>query len=771
MKRQVKPLDRIPHDIHPAESFSMPAQLEALRRQVMARLSALLESQTRTHLFGSTVRTMVERVHAEIIEELSEWATRLGRGEAFSPLDELLDRCRQLDRSLRLLTDERQRQWHLNGKYIQEVFKEFSETIDLLATTLIERDLFERQSQVLEQIVLSHERIMQWKEFVQEILVGFYNIFPFNFFFIAFGEEHSLSLFIYYLGDYTSAVKGTVKERLVNNMLAQLGLSPGTAWDVEEYQVLDADNPVDPIDLEKIEMITVTVPEYSPQLAGLLGVAYASAAPLSIQERSIIRSLLSVMVMVVGSSKVLSRTLEELEYYSGHDPLTGLYNRRRFTEMLEYEIDRSERHGHEFCILLFDLDNFKDINDSYGHPAGDDTLVKIAECIRSNLRKGDVATRIGGDEFAVILPETPPTGGRKVADALRERLSHIRFETAEGKQYRVTTSIGLVAYPKDGTNAADLMAGVDLALYHAKDLGKNEVSTLQAAEQRVQIIRDSRIYAEELREALSEDRIVPYFQPIIDCRTGEVCANEVLARLVAADGETIAAERFIDTIEKYGLGRELDRAILDRSLTAAREFMRRTGFPMRLFINLSAQEIQGRGILGFAEELCHKLRLPPESIVFEITERDAISDMTHMRAFLVNLRRKGFAFALDDFGSGYNSFHYLRELHFEYVKIDGAFVRHVSNSHIDRALVGNLARLCKDLGITTIAESVESEGVLGVLRELDIDWAQGFHINLPNRQIISELRYPGRGDPRGGGGGGCSVFVGPLDAADKHSLG
>jgi EAL domain-containing protein (putative c-di-GMP-specific phosphodiesterase class I) len=157
--------------------------------------------------------------------------------------------------------------------------------------------------------------------------------------------------------------------------------------------------------------------------------------------------------------------------------------------------------------------------------------------------------------------------------------------------------------------------------------------------------------------------------------------------------------------------------------------------PTRLFVNLSAPEIQGRNILGYAEELCEELTIPPHLIVFEILERDAISDMTNMRKFLTKLREKGFSFALDDFGSGYNSFHYLRELHFDFVKIDGAFVRNILNSKVDYALVRNLSRLCQDIGIKTVAEFVENAEVLKALQHMGIDYVQGFHFGLPMPQL------------------------------------
>ena len=347
------------------------------------------------------------------------------------------------------------------------------------------------------------------------------------------------------------------------------------------------------------------------------------------------------------------------------------------------------------------------------------------------MRNGDLATRIGGDEFAIILVETGVEGALTVAEKLRTELRQMTFIGDDGKDFHITTSIGVVTYPGDAHSISDLMAGVDLGLYRAKELGKDGIGTLESVGDRVKASRMTRDYAEKLRASLRDGRVVPYYQSIFNCKTGEPFAYETLARIIEPDGRTLSAGAFIETIEKYGLGRDLDRTIITQALHAARARLDANKPPFRLFINLSAQEIQGRGILGYAEQLCTELGIPPSVIVFEILERDAIGDMTHMRKFLSDLRKKGFLFALDDFGSGYNSFHYLRELSFDYVKIDGAFVKNIVRSKIDRTLVHNLTRLCQELGILTIAEFVESEDILQALRSMGVDYAQGFHLGIP----------------------------------------
>jgi len=716
---------------------AQPQGIAELRLYMVQRFAALLENQMRNQRFAGAISRMVSDVHGELMGRLEHTMDCLGRldiaederRELVDGLNQAIRRCEHLEKALPLLVQTRKQHALSNRTDLRGILLRFDDTAQKLAGTLVQKDLLERQSAVLEQIILSQEKVTQWKTFVQEILSSFQEVFPFQFFFIAFGEEHCLSLNLYYVGHPTEDNKKLARNRLAHQMLQQLKLPPDTPLDIEEFEI-DSYHQQNPVD--EVEMIMVAVPEMeNVNLAGLLGVAYACTRQPEVQEVAIIRSILAVMVMVVGSSKALARTLSELEYYSSHDPLTGLHNRRYFNEMLEYEVGRSKRHGHEFSLLMLDLDDFKDVNDTWGHPCGDMVLRRIAESLHAETRKGDLSARLGGDEFILLLTETGRDGAQVVADKLRRRLKDTEYVSPDGKRFHVTTSIGAITYPGDADTVSDLMAGVDMGLYRAKKQGKDSVGTMEAVGQQLRTNRMTRDLVEKLRVALKEDRMIPYFQPIFDCRTGELYAYETLARLKEPTGETVSAGAFIDTIEKYGLGRELDRAVIGHALHALRARMDEGKPPVKLFINLSAQELQGRGAVGYAENLCAALNIPPNAVVFELLERDAIGDMTHTRGFLNTLREKGFLFALDDFGSGYNSFHYLRELEFDFVKIDGAFVRNILNSKIDHSLVRNLTHLCQDIGIKVVAEFVESAELSKALGVIGTDFAQGFHLGMP----------------------------------------
>jgi len=716
----------------PDSSSETPVRLgefEALRLHVLERLALLCQKQQYSKNYFLKFHRLLADEHHKVLKALAQIREAGGIGhDADQVLEDVFHRCERLQQTSDCFLQAQKGQWERGGYVATELLRDFNDTSGELTTTLIEKDLFDRQSRVLEKIILSHEHVADWKGFVQQILRDFHSMFPFNFFVIAFSEENSLSLFVYYMGVCPDAVKDRVRHQLTRRVMSSLGLEADTSLDSEEFQVLQTAMEVNE---EDVAMIVAKVPEHTPKLAGMLGVAYALSKTLTSQEAAIIRSILAVMVMVVGSSKVLSRTLSELEYYSVHDPLTGLHNRRYFNDMLEYEFSRSERYGRTFSIVSVDCDNFKEINDSYGHPCGDDVLVQLSEIMRGVMRKGDLVARLGGDEFALLLPETGEQGAVQAAEHLRKQIHNAVFNAPDGSAFHTTISAGTATYPKNVHNKADLMAACDVAMYQAKELGKDDVRTFKGSE-RLEQTRSRQAAIEELRQALDQAHIVPWFQPIVDCKTGETFAYEVLARRLEEGKDATPAAAFIEDIENYGLARELDRAIIIGAFAAMQQRMQQ-GKPVKpMFINLSVHEIQGRNVLGFAEKLCAEMGIPPAMVVFELLERQAIGDMTGMRRFLVQLRRKGFRFALDDFGSGYNSFHYLRELHFDFVKIDGPFVRAIPDSTTDEALVRNLSRLCQDLGILTIAEFVENEDINQRVKQMGINYAQGYHLGMPS---------------------------------------
>ena len=710
-------------------------RFDHLQIQTLDRVSRILASFVKNETFGVSVRKLIEAEHKSVLDDLFPL---IGPGSPFledpvlrKPLEKSVGTLTSLTQAISRLFDERQIHWGVNGHSIRDILDEFHDTLRHARQLVIEKDLLDRQSRVLSRIILSSEKVSKWKEFIRGILIELQEMFPFEVFFIAFTEDQSLTLYLYYRSIPQRDSQERFREYFLEYFLNRFDLPRETSVEVEEFFLSEEPGGFPGFDLKTL---MVTVPDYAADLSGILGIAYGVTRRLTPQEQSVIQSILSVMVMVIGSSKVISRTLSELEYYSTHDPLTSLHNRRYFNEMIGYEIHRSERHGHKFCLLMIDLDNFKDVNDSYGHLDGDRVLNQLGKIVTGTVRKGDIVCRFGGDEFVVLLSETSLSGGCTLAETVREAIQTWSFGTTDRGSFHVTVSVGIVAYPQDGTQIEDLLAGLDLVLYRAKERGRNTVASSRDLRTDIRSVRLFRLHTEEFRQALGEERIVPYFHGIYAAGSGHLLGYESLARLINTDGTVVQAQDFLDLARKYGLLTTLDRFMLEKSLRTVAHHpdfsVFENGIPV-LFVNLSSQEIENHGFLDLARELCDRFGVAPSRLVFEIVESDAIQDLKSMKIFLQELRNKGFSFALDDFGSGYNSFHYLRELHFEYVKIDGAFVRNIVHSPIDRALVGNLIRLCREIGTKTIAEYVEGPEIHAILREMSVDFVQGYHFGLP----------------------------------------
>ena len=707
-----------------------PANLEELRLDVIEQFTSLLN----THIYSDISRNNISSLVSSILTEtmnLIRTEDQAKNSVSVTNLHEkLIAYCTRLNNTLLLLQQEQQERCDKHKAYLLHVIPKFNQIAQDLGNTIIEKELILRQAHVLQDIIDAHEDVAKWESFVNKILLNLYAIFPFRFFLVVHKEEEHLFLNIYYGSHNSDKQKEEIQKILAKKIMRELALPIDNFSEIKNIQISEAI--MDSCDLQNISMTTLTTLEGKQSfLANILGVSYAPLKKMTLQEESIVRSILTVISMVINSSKTLCKNLKNLKNYATHDPLTGLHNRRYFNEILEYEIARSERYKHEFVILMIDLDDFKDINDSYGHLIGDAVLQLFSKTITAHVRKGDVVARIGGDEFALILMETNVQNGKKTAELLRKTVSETSFQDNNGQPFKITISIGVIHYPGNAKTVTDLMAGVDIALYHAKATGKNAAYVIDSVKDKLQTTRETQANVEQLRMSLNEGRIVPFFQPIINCKTGKIFAYEVLARLYNLNGEVIPATVFGETIEKHGLSRLFNEAIISKALKAQQTAQQEKESPIRLFINLSTQTMHNHNLLNYAENLCAELNISPENIIFEILERDAIIDIIAMKKWLFHLHKKGFSFALDDFGTGYNSFHYLRELSFKYVKLDGSFVKDILNSKIDHALVKNIVCLCQDLGIATIAESVESAAILAELKVLGIDYVQGYHVGIP----------------------------------------
>jgi len=424
----------------------------------------------------------------------------------------------------------------------------------------------------------------------------------------------------------------------------------------------------------------------------------------------------------------LLSTLQEysskLEEVSIRDPLTRLYNRRKFEEFLRYEFSRSIRHEHCFSLIIFDLDNFKAINDTYGHPVGDLVLEQFANLLRKHSRKSDLVARLGGDEFALILPETTNAMGIVVAEKLRTILGSTELVLPSGNT-RVSISVGVASYPDNGEDMDNLFQAVDVALYRAKRQGKNRVIALDSSEQN--LIMDAFSNVEHVRRALDEDRLEAYLQPIAALADGSVFGYEMLARI--HDGDTVTpAAQFINAIEELGLAPDVDRRVFEKGL-AIKQKTEMNG--IRFFFNFSASSFASK---DFVEKVLSKIdraQVSASEIVFEITEHAALPNMDKIKSIIDDLRSRGIGIALDDFGSGFSSFFYLKYLNVDYLKLEGSFVRNITVDHKDRILVEHAHSMARAFGLKTIAEFVEDKQTHDLLRQMGIEYGQGYYYGRP----------------------------------------
>jgi diguanylate cyclase (GGDEF)-like protein/PAS domain S-box-containing protein len=415
-----------------------------------------------------------------------------------------------------------------------------------------------------------------------------------------------------------------------------------------------------------------------------------------------------------------------LVYLTDHDFLTGAFNRRRFEQELYREIERSRRYPTGGAVVLLDLDNFKEINDAFGHHAGDDLLKGITAALRARIRHTDVLARFGGDEFAVLLPEVTIEEAEVVAVELVKALG--QHTSALGDQViRVTASAGVAAF--HGLSDIQVLAHADHAMYEAKKGGRNRV-VLYAPSTAGRLRATDRVdEVDRLRRALQDQRFELYCQPILDLQTDQVSQYELLLRL-RDDDDVVVPGVFLYAAERFGLIQAIDAWVIGEAVRLIGEHTR-AGREIALAVNLSGKSIGDREVAAIAERAISEHAIDATRLIFEVTESTVIANIEDAKRFAARMRRLGCRFALDDFGSGFGSFFYLKNLPFDYIKIDGNFVRGLGQSRTDQLIVEAIARIAEGMKKQTIAEFVTDDAGLAVLKQAGVDFAQGYHIGRP----------------------------------------
>jgi len=452
-----------------------------------------------------------------------------------------------------------------------------------------------------------------------------------------------------------------------------------------------------------------------------------SAAPIRDRVGNITGS-----VMVFHDTSKESRLFRQLSYQASHDALTGLINRREFENRLVAGLEELKAQpDQDHALLYLDLDQFKVVNDTFGHVAGDELLRQLVDIVKSNIRSTDVFARLGGDEFGLLLDRCNQARAMEIAETIRNAIEGYRFEW-QGSFTTVRASLGVVMVTGESNSVAELMSSADVACYSAKDMGRNQVH--------LYIDSDASLRHEEMKwvsritRAVEDDRFELYYQPIIGIDTSNDRNQghyELLLRMRDENGELVSPNRFIPAAERYNLMSTLDRWVVQKSLKHLADRSSDGAARYTIAINLSGTSLSEDRFLEFVINELRRHQLPTGAVCFEITETAAISNLSRVVHFMQTLKQLGCKFSLDDFGSGLSSFTYLKNLPVDYLKIDGQFVSNVADDAVDESMVRAINEVGQALGIETIAERVETREVFDKLGTLGIGFAQGYYIARP----------------------------------------
>ena len=437
-------------------------------------------------------------------------------------------------------------------------------------------------------------------------------------------------------------------------------------------------------------------------------------------------------VLVITDVSQVHSLQQRMAHLATHDPLTGLINRREFEVRLQEAITTASSSHRQFALCYLDLDEFKIVNDTCGHTAGDELLKQLTSVLDEVIPEGDTLARLGGDEFGILLADHDPDEAAEHARAVIDAVRQYRFQWEE-RVFEIAASVGIVPVVGGHGNLAELLSAADSACYVAKGRGRNEIHISRKDDSAVTFRHTEMEWVERLNRALEENRFRLYKQPIRPLQNlDEPEYNELLLRLVDVEGSIIVPSQFISAAERYRMMPVIDLWVVGAALNAIGS-LDDSGSegPAAFTINLSGQSFGNEELKRLILDGLDRQQIPPHRVMFEITETAAISNLSLALDFIHSLRDRGCRFILDDFGSGLSSFRYLKSLDVEFLKIDGALVREIADDPIQREMVAAIHRIGESMGIQTIGEWVENSEIERALTDIGVDYAQGYGVGRP----------------------------------------
>lgn len=440
-------------------------------------------------------------------------------------------------------------------------------------------------------------------------------------------------------------------------------------------------------------------------------------------------------VLAVRDISQIREMSAQITYQASHDTLTGLANRDEFNHRLAILISDSKKNKNTHALIYLDLDQFKILNDTCGHAAGDELLLETSSIIQTVVRSSDVSARLGADEFTILLEKSNQDQAMFIAQRLHDQLNNHKL-VWENKVFNINTSIALVMITEQSKDLNSVLAAADDAIYLAKDEGGNRIKIYETKGNIFVKRRGEMEWISKLTNALEEDRFLLYYQPIVPLSDNGDSAgkSEILIRMIDENGKIVAPTDFIPAAERYKLMSVIDRWIIRKALMSYRDLQiknKLTEVTKTFTINLSAQSLADETLFRYIDTQFKELNVPPENFCFEVTETAAISNMNTATSLMAAMHELGCTFALDDFGSGFSSFSYLKSLPVDYLKIDGIFVKEMDKDPVNRAMVEAMNNLGHIIGKKTIAEFVHNKKIYNLLKEIGVDFAQGFEISPP----------------------------------------